>query len=166
MKRRDSIKSIALASFGASLFLESCYGVSREKITRSLTRYDYGRTPEETLYDDKLFAQKFFTNDELLTLDKLCNLILPPNEFGSIRDAEVVQLIEFMAKDIPSYQNPLRSGLVWIDQESKNRFNNIFINFLIMFGSSVAVPIVATILVDRGNFNSVIICPLLLTFIH
>ena len=104
MKRRDSIKTIALASFGASLFLESCYGVSREKITRSLTRYEYGRTTEETLYDDKLFAQKFFTNDELLTLDKLCNLILPPNEFGSIRDAEVVQLIEFMAKDIPTYQ--------------------------------------------------------------
>ena len=60
-----------------------------------------------------------------MTLDKLCNIILPPNEFGSLRDAEVVQLIEFMAKDIPSYQNPLRSGLVWIDQESKNRFNNI-----------------------------------------
>ena len=89
MKRRDSIKTIALASFGASLFLESCYGVSREKITRSLTRYEYGRTPEETLYDDKLFAQKFFTNDELLTLDKLCNLILPPNEFGSIKELEI-----------------------------------------------------------------------------
>ena len=34
--------------------------------------------------------------------NKICNVILPPNEFGSIRDAEVVQLIEFMAKDIPS----------------------------------------------------------------
>ena len=128
MKRRDSIKTIALASFGASLFLESCYGVSREKITRSLTRYEYGRTPEETLYDDKLFAQKFFTNDELLTLDKLCNLILPPNEFGSIRDAEVVQLIEFMAKDIPTYQDPLRKGLVWINEESQSRFDNLFID--------------------------------------
>ena len=122
MKRRESIKTIALASFGASMFLESCYGVSREKINRSLTRYEYGRTPEETLYDDQLFAQKFFTNYELVTLDKLCNLILPPNEFGSIRDAEVVQLIEFMAKDIPSYQDPLRSGIVWIDKESQSRF--------------------------------------------
>ena len=128
MKRRDSIKTIALASFGASLFLESCYGVSREKITRFLTRYEYGRTPEEKEIDDKLFAQKFFTNDELLTLDKLCNIILPPNEFGSIRDAEVVQLIEFMAKDIPSYQEPLRNGLVWIDKECKTRFTKIFID--------------------------------------
>ena len=110
------------------MFLESCYGVSRERITRSLTRYEYGRTPEELLYDDKLFAQKFFTNYELVTLDKLCNLILPPNEFGSIRDAEVVQLIEFMAKDIPSYQDPLRKGVIWIDEESQSRFNNPFID--------------------------------------
>ena len=110
------------------MFLESCYGVSRERITRSLTRYEYGRTPEELLYDDKLFAQKFFTNYELVTLDKLCNIILPPNEFGSIRDAEVVQLIEFMAKDIPSYQDPLRKGIIWIDEESQSRFNNPFMD--------------------------------------
>ena len=47
MKRRDSLKTMALASLGASIFLESCYGISRETITRSLTRYEYGRTPEE-----------------------------------------------------------------------------------------------------------------------
>jgi len=128
MKRRDSIKNMTLASFGASIFLESCYDVSREKIARSLTRYEYGRTPEEKLYDDKLFEQKFFSNDELLTLDKLCNLIIPPNDFGSIKEAEVVQLIEFMAKDIPSYQEPLRKGLSWINNESNNRFNNLFID--------------------------------------
>ena len=36
MKRRDSIKTIALSSLGASLFMESCYNVSKEKISRSL----------------------------------------------------------------------------------------------------------------------------------
>ena len=128
MNRRDSIKTITFASIGAGLLLEGCYGISREKIKRSLTRYEYGRTPEEKLYDDKLFAEKYFTNYELFTFDKLCNLILPPNEFGNIRDAEVVQLIEFMAKDIPSYKEPLREGLIWIDSESKKRFNNVFVD--------------------------------------
>ena len=128
MNRRDSIKNITFLSIGAGLLLEGCYGISREKIKRSLTRYEYGRTPEEKLYDDKLFAEKFFTNQELFTLDKICNLILPPNEFGSIRDAEVVQLIEFMAKDIPTYKEPLRNGLIWIDNESKKRFNNLFVD--------------------------------------
>ena len=126
MKRRDSIKTIALSSLGASLFMESCYNVSKEKIRRSLTRYEYGRTKEEKLYDDKLFNSKFFSDDELFNLDKICNMILPPNEFGSITDAEVVQLIEFMAKDIPSYQKPLKDGLVWIDTESKIRFDKPF----------------------------------------
>ena len=55
-------------------------------------------------------------------------MILPPNEFGSIRDAEVVQLIEFMAKDIPAYKEPLRNGLSRIDNESKKRFNNLFVD--------------------------------------
>mgnify|MGYP005692410843 FL=1 len=87
MNRRDSIKTLTFASIGAGLLLEGCYGISREKIKRSLTRYEYGRTPEEKLYDDKLFAQKFFSNDELFTFYKLCNIILPTNEFGSIRDA-------------------------------------------------------------------------------
>jgi hypothetical protein len=128
MNRRDSIKNLTFLSIGAGLLLEGCYGISREKIKRSLTRYEYGRTLEEKLYDDKLFAEKFFTNQELFTLDKICNLILPPNEFGSIRDAEVVQLIEFMAKDIPTYKEPLRNGLTWIDNECKKRFNNLFVD--------------------------------------
>ena len=130
MNRRDSIKTITFASIGAGLLLEGCYGISSEKIKRSLTRYEYGRTPDEIAYDDKLFAQKFFTNKELSDLDKICNIILPPNEFGSIRDAEVVQLIEFMAKDIPSYQDPLRKGLDWINEKSNSKFSKSFIELV------------------------------------
>ena len=52
------------------------------------------------------------------------------NEYGSIRDAEVVQLIEFMAKDIPAYQKPLKNGLKWIDNESQIRFEKLFIDLL------------------------------------
>ncbi len=58
MNRRDSIKNLTFLSIGAGLLLEGCYGISREKIKRSLTRYEYGRTPEEKLYDDKFFYQE------------------------------------------------------------------------------------------------------------
>ena len=126
MKRRDSIKTITLGAIGASYLLNGCYGVTQEKIKRSLTRYQYGRTPQEKLYDDKLFNQEFFTDEELTTLNKLCNLILPPNDYGSIEEAEVVQLIEFMVKDIPSYQKPLRDGINWINKESDLNFNQKF----------------------------------------
>ena len=33
-----------------------------------------------------------------------------------------------MAKDIPTYKEPLRNGLKWIDNESKKRFNNLFVD--------------------------------------
>ena len=126
MKRRDSIETITLGALGASYLLNGCYGVTQEKIKRSLTRYQYGRTPKEKLYDDQLFNQDFFTDQELTTLNKLCNLILPANKNGSIEEAEVVQLIEFMAKDIPSYQKPLRDGINWINKESDLNFNQKF----------------------------------------
>ena len=64
MKRRDSIKTITLGAIGASYLLNGCYGVTQEKIKRSLTRYQYGRTPQEKLYDDRLFNQEFFTDEE------------------------------------------------------------------------------------------------------
>ena len=53
------------------------------------------------------------------TIKEVCNLILPPNEFGSIEEAEVPELIEFMAKDIPSYETPIKKGLLNLDQISK-----------------------------------------------
>ena len=68
MKRRDSIKTITLGAIGASYLLNGCYGVTQEKIKRSLTRYQYGRTPKEKLYDDQLFNQDFFTDQELICL--------------------------------------------------------------------------------------------------
>jgi len=61
-------------------------------------------------------------------ISKISNLILPPNEFGSINDAEVPELIEFMAKDIPSYENPLKEGLVALNQNSNEKFKKVFID--------------------------------------
>ena len=57
MKRRDSIKTITLGALGASYLLNGCYGVTQEKIKRSLTRYQYGRTPKEKSYDVLVFDQ-------------------------------------------------------------------------------------------------------------
>ena len=43
MNRRDSIKTITFASIGAGLLLEGCYGISSEKIKRSLTLATYAK---------------------------------------------------------------------------------------------------------------------------
>ncbi len=84
----------------------------------------YGRTPEEASRDREIMSGHFFNQHEMATITVLADLIIPKDEHsGSASEAGVPDFIEFIVKDIPSYQLPLRGGLMWIDQESRKRFN-------------------------------------------
>jgi hypothetical protein len=62
------------------------------------------------------------------SITRLANLILPSHDDGSIEEAEVPGFIEFIAKDIPSLQKPLKTGLKWLEQESKQQFEKAFVD--------------------------------------
>ena len=129
MDRRDSLKSLVFGSIGVGVLLQGCVsGVDSETVANSLKKFNYGRTPSEKEYDKLLFSKKCFTNNQMKLISEISNLILPPNEFGSVNDAEVPELIEFMAKDIPSYENPLKEGLVALNQHSNKKFQKVFID--------------------------------------
>jgi len=115
MDRRESIRSLFLGSMAGSLALESCVSAPAEDIKASVWKYQYGRTPQEAAYDEKLLSTQFFEYSELNTITKLANLILPPTAEGTIEQAEVPQFIEFMAKDFPSLQTKIRGGLLWLN---------------------------------------------------
>lgn len=130
MDRRKSIKSIILGGVAGGLALNGCKpndtSVPEEQIAASVENF-FGRTPEEKIQIDKLNAEQFFNPHETDSIRVLANLILPPDEKGSITDAEVPELIEFMAKDVPALQGTLRGGLMWLDHESNTLFNKEFI---------------------------------------
>ena len=129
MDRRDSIKSIMLGSIGFGVLLEGCSdGVSSEDVKKAISKFQYGRTEKELAYDKQLFSIQCFNKKEIKIITQLCNLILPPNEFGSIEDAEVPELIEFMAKDIPAYEAPIKEGLLMLDEISKQKNSKVFID--------------------------------------
>jgi len=129
MDRRDSLKSLVFGSIGVGVLLQGCVsGVDSETVANSLKKFNYGRTPSEKEYDKLLFSKKCFTNNQMKLISEISNLILPPNEFGSVNDAEVPELIEFMAKDIPSYEKPLKEGLVALNQHSNKKFQKVFID--------------------------------------
>ena len=129
MDRRDSLKSLVFGSIGVGVLLQGCVsGVDSETVANSLKKFNYGRTPSEKEYDKLLFSKKRFTNNQMKLISEISNLILPPNEFGSVNDAEVPELIEFMAKDIPSYEKPLKEGLVALNQHSNKKFQKVFID--------------------------------------
>jgi hypothetical protein len=126
MDRRKSIKSILLGGIAGGLALSGCKPdhsqVTNEEIAASTESF-FGRTPEEKLIIEKLNAEHFFNGHEMDTITILANLILPPDEKGSITDAEIPEFIEFMAKDIPTLQATLRGGLMWLDHQSNSLFN-------------------------------------------
>lgn len=87
----------------------------------------YGRTGEEKERDAKLMGEKFFTNAEMKTITALTALIIPADDrSGSAVDAGVPDFIEFMAKDQPRYQLPLRGGLRWLDVFCLKQHKKIF----------------------------------------
>ena len=63
----------------------------------------------------------------MIKIKKLANLILPPSPIGNIEKAEVPEFIEFIVKDVPSFQKKIRDGLNWIDDHSKKSFDKSFI---------------------------------------
>ena len=127
MDRRDSMKSLLVGSLAGGLILKGCAPAENEqKVPATVEKY-YGRTPDEVALDNKLLEEKFFTVHELETIATLCDLILPAtDQFGSAVEAGVPEFIEFMAKDIPDHQLPLRGGIMWLDNRSNKKFNLLF----------------------------------------
>ncbi len=126
MKRRDSIKTLIVTSLASGLVLEGCLPKEKEIIYEKIWKYQYGRTPEEKKRDSELLNKTFFTKDEMEKINKIANLILPPSSIGNIEQAEVPEFIEFIVKDVPSFQKTIREGLNWIDNYSKKSFNKSF----------------------------------------
>ncbi|MBC8305136.1 MAG: gluconate 2-dehydrogenase subunit 3 family protein [Pelagibacterales bacterium] len=134
MDRRETIKNILLGSIGSSVLLESCVSSLDNKVLDKIWKYQYGRTPEEKKRDNKFLNSIFFTESELQTIEKIANIVLPPNKFGDINDAGVVEMFEFIAKDwsTPAHndygEKVLRRGLIVFNQLCVEKFGSELLN--------------------------------------
>jgi len=132
MKRRESIKTIALGSVTAIGLLQSC---KTEEKKPGEAKVEPGKTPpagpsrqpEEIARYQEIISKTFFTADEMATIGILANIIIPKDEIsGSATDAGVPDFIEFIVKDQPNQQVPMRGGLRWLDLQSLARFQKPF----------------------------------------
>ncbi|NER16109.1 gluconate 2-dehydrogenase subunit 3 family protein [Spongiivirga citrea] len=126
MDRRKSIQTIILGAGASALAFHGCK-VDGDDKDKALTKVEetkyFGRTPEELERLEKLQAEQVFNEHEMETIGVLSTVILPPKEpHGGPIEAEVPELIEFMAKDIPEMQNTLLGGLMWMDHKSNTEF--------------------------------------------
>ncbi len=85
------------------------------------------RMEEEAAHDKELNSYTFFTPNEMATITILGDIIIPKDEVsGSASEAKVPGFIEFIVKDMPEHQVPMRGGLRWLDMQCLNRYNNSF----------------------------------------
>jgi gluconate 2-dehydrogenase gamma chain len=132
MDRRKSLKAIALAPLTAGLLAESCKpggkpaDVKPEE-TNAKAAPAYDRMKEEQAHYEKVISEQFFSKEELATITLLADIIIPADEVsGSASQAGVPAFIEFIVKDMPEHQTPMRGGLRWLDLQCAKRFDNAF----------------------------------------
>ena len=129
MNRRDSLKALGFTTLSAGLILEACKpgAPKTEEAAPAATGAEAGRQPFEVERDKKLNGDKFFTAAEMATITVLGDIIIPKDEkSGSASDAKVPDFIEFIVKDMPDHQTPMRGGLRWLDLQCLNRFGKVF----------------------------------------
>ena len=132
MDRRKSIKAIALGPFSSGVLLDACKN-KEEKTAATKSASDAAaanadRMKEEMLVNDNaLKADKFFTAEEMVTITILGDIIIPKDAVsGSASDAKVPDFIEFIVKDMPGNQTPMRGGLRWLNVECLKRYEKAF----------------------------------------
>lgn len=130
MDRRKSIKALAVGTISAGVLIEACKEPDKKAEEGKGTGEQASgidRQPVEKALDDRLNAQKFFDEHEMATIAVLCDIIIPKDDVsGSATDAKVPDFIEFIVKDMPEHQVPMRGGLRWLDLQCMKRFEKSF----------------------------------------
>lgn len=128
MDRRKYLKTLAVSTAGAALLVQqSCEPKKAETPVEAAKTFTIDRTKEELAREKKLSDEKFFDEHEMKTIAVLADIIIPKDDVsGSATDAGVPDFIEFIVKDMPHYQTPLRGGIKWLDLQCMRRFNADF----------------------------------------
>jgi hypothetical protein len=131
MDRRKSIKALIIGTASTGVLLDACKEsdkkVSNPASTPAKATGQEDRMEEEKAVNKKLGEEKFFTAGEMATITILADIIIPKDDVsGSASDAKVADFIEFIVKDKPELQTPLRGGLRWLEIQSLKRFDNSF----------------------------------------
>ena len=146
MDRRNSLKTIALGTISTGLLLDACKLADKKDVAKIAAKTDntsntdtgINRMKEEAAHEKELTSATFFTTEEMATITILGDIIIPKDDVsGSASDAKVPEFIEFIVKDMPEHQVPMRGGLRWLDMQCLNRFNNSFSDCILVYVISV-----------------------------
>ena len=128
MDRRSSLKALLIGGVASGVLVEACQPKEKKEAVAA-GNFTIDRQPEEIARYNEVTAKTFFTPHEMATITVLGDIIIPKDEVsGSASDAKVPEFIEFIVKDMPSHQTPMRGGLRWLDLQCFKRFNKAFVD--------------------------------------
>jgi len=137
MDRRKSIKALLVGGVSTGVLVEACNTAEEKKpeqqadaqaSEKDLNPSGYNRMKEELAHEKGVRAQTtFFTPEEMATITILGDIIIPKDDIsGSASEAKVPEFIEYIVKDMPEHQTPMRGGLRWLDMQCLNRYDKAF----------------------------------------
>ena len=130
MDRRKSLKTLLVGTVSTGVILDACNTTDKKvEATKEAAVKEGGinRMKEEAAYEKQVKSTTFFTTHEMKTIAILADIIIPKDDIsGSASDAKVADFIEFIVKDMPEHQVPMRGGLLWLDIQSNKQFKNAF----------------------------------------
>ena len=130
MDRRKSLKLIATGAVAVPAVIAGCKTDDKKpgETKKGDNEFALDRNADEIKYERSILAQeKFFTPHEMATITILGDIIIPKDEVsGSASDAKVPDFIEFIVKDMPQHQTPMRGGIRWLDLQSIKQFGKAF----------------------------------------
>jgi hypothetical protein len=127
MDRRKSLKLLAAGALATGAVVTGCKpGEQKEKEVQPEFALD--RNADELKYEKELLAQgRFFSDHEIATITVLADIIIPRDDVsGSASEAKVPEFIDFIVRDMPSHQLPMRGGLRWLDMQCLKRYERSF----------------------------------------
>jgi gluconate 2-dehydrogenase gamma chain len=132
MDRRKSIKALIVGTVSTGVLVEACNTENKkapeQQPGEAGPATTINRMKEEAEHEKEIRSKiTFFTPDEMATITILSDIIIPKDEVsGSASDAKVPDFIEFIVKDMPQHQTPMRGGLRWLDVQCLKRYENPF----------------------------------------
>jgi len=135
MDRRKSIKAIFVGTVSTGVLVEACNTEIKKspeqkpgETGEAGPASTINRMKEEAEYEKEIRSKAvFFTADEMATITILADIIIPKDDIsGSASDAKVPDFIEFIVKDMPDHQTPMRGGLRWLDMQCLKRYEKQF----------------------------------------
>jgi gluconate 2-dehydrogenase gamma chain len=128
MDRRKLLKLIATGTIAVPAVIESCKEETKKQEAAQEPHFNLDRSKEELAYEKSLLDMgRFFNDHEMATITLLADIIIPKDEVsGSASDAKVPDFIDFIVRDMPEHQVPLRGGLRWLDMQCLKRYEKSF----------------------------------------